>query len=129
MKNYFSTGEAKMTIEIMRIFRESFQNVREHKKEWLRVAAAPLILWLAGTLFIGLIYSTAGLPWLSNVIDNSVQGTQNYMTKPFILGFADNIYHVITFISTICFLINGYRYGLFEEGGDRLWTLNLNWRF
>ncbi len=118
-----------MTIEIMTIFKESFKDVREHKMEWVRVATAPVILWLVGILILALAYVSTGLPWISNIIENSMQGTQNFIEKPFSLTLADTIYHIFTFISTICLLINGYRYGFLKEGGDRFWTLKLNWRF
>ncbi len=117
-----------MTIEIIRIFKESFRNVREHKLEWLRVAYAPLVVWLFGVAFLAIVNLSLGL-WSYESLTNSMKVQEAFADQPFIVILANIIYYITYFIAYIAIIINGFRYAVLREGGNRWWTLNLDWRF
>jgi hypothetical protein len=117
-----------MKIEIMRIFRESFRNVHEHKLEWLRVAYAPIVVWFIGVVFMSLVYWSVGL-WSYDALVSQMKGEPSTVEQPFIATFAHILYYITYFIAIFTLYINGFRYGVLGEGGDRWWTLHLNWRF
>ncbi len=111
-----------MKIEIIRIFKESFRDVREHKMEWLRVAYAPIVIWLLGFLFsffVGL--STGQSAWTSAAGSTTTSSGMGIV--------ANIVYQICYFIALFTLYVNGFRYAVLKEGGDRWWTLNLNGRF
>ncbi len=120
--------EETMTIEIMKIFKESFKHVQEHRLEWLKVACAPVIIWLVGVVFMSLVYWSVGL-WSYEALLSQMQGEQVLGGQPFIATFAHIVYYITYFIAIFSIYINGFRYAVLEEGGDHWWTLNLDWRF
>lgn len=119
-----------MKIAIIKIFKESFKDVREHKLEWVRVATAPIIVWLFGLIFMSLMYWSADRPlWFLESIIARLEGTQNVEELSLTIIFGNVVYYITYFIALLSIMINGYRYGVMREGGNRWWTLNLGWRF
>ncbi len=119
-----------MKIEILQIFKESFKDVCAHKLEWMRVAYAPFTVWFISFLFMTLVYWSEGQSmwsqWAS--MNQPQQATQS--TEPsFMMILANIIYYFAYLIAVVSVYINGFRYALLQEGGERWWTLNLNWRF
>lgn len=115
-----------MPIQVMQIFRESLQNVRTHSMDWVRVAFAPLMVLLFGFLFMTLMYWSSGQPIPMGSMADQQAGVQE-LTFPIILG---NIVHFMTYIiGTFTLYINGFRYGILQEGGDQWWNLSLDKRF
>ncbi|OJW53950.1 MAG: hypothetical protein BGO67_07750 [Alphaproteobacteria bacterium 41-28] len=117
-----------MTIEIMKIFKESFRDAREHKLEWARVACAPVVIWLIGIIFMSLVYWSVGL-WSFDALVSQMKGESSSFEQPFIATFAHVVYYITYFIAIFNLYINGFRYGVLGEGGDRWWALHLDWRF
>jgi hypothetical protein len=117
-----------MTIEIMKIFKESFRNVQEHWLEWLKVAYAPVIIWLIGFVFMALVYWSTG-QWSYETLVSQLKGQQVLTEQPFIVIFANVVYYIAYFIAIFTIYINGFRYAVLGEGGDHWWTLRLDWRF
>lgn len=125
-----------MTIEIMKIYKESFENVRSHKREWVRVAGGPLIVWAAGAFLLLLAYIAGGH---SLDISGAFMGGTYFQTggtspqeagenSPMLL-IAHAIYSIAYFVAITSLYINGYRYAVLGEGGDGSMHLNLNMRF
>lgn len=116
-----------MNIQIMKIYKESFHDVRSHKREWMRVAYGPLLVWALGALFVGVAYLSGGHSFeLHKAFTGEVVVESEGSA---FLSFAHFIYGVTYFISMISLYINGYRYAIFHEGGKDGITLNLNMRF
>lgn len=116
-----------MNIQIMKTYHESFQNVRSHKMEWLRVAFGPVLIWALGFFFVAMAYSSGGY---SLEVHKMLSGGAIVETQEsgFII-FANIVYQITYFIAMISLYINGYRYAVLEEGGHTWLTLNLNMRF
>ncbi len=119
-----------MSIQVMNIFKEGFKNVLEHKLEWFRVAFAPIVIWVIGSIIMLVAYWSVGESlWAPPDGATQVNAMQDFGQYPFVLILA-NVTHFITgIISMTCLYINGFRYGALNEGGNRWWTLNLDWRF
>jgi hypothetical protein len=121
--------ELKMNIQIMKIYNESFLDVRSHKREWVRVAYAPLLIWALGAILLTIAFVSSGN---SFEIHKAFMGgdviQQESLSTPF-LTFAHIIYSITYFIALISLYINGYRYAILHEGGRSWITLNLNMRF
>lgn len=119
-----------MNIQIMKVYNESFQNVRSHKLEWMKVAFGPVLIWSLGAFILGLAYVSGGH---SLEIDKVFMGAEVYTRVAtqgsVFLSISHVIYMITYFIAIISLYINGYRYALFQEGGDRWLTLQLNMRF
>lgn len=123
-----------MRIQVGHIFKQSFQNVWRHKLEWCRVAFAPFIVWVFGILFMSLIFVAIGYPLtvhqallgqISPIIIDQVPPV-----KILILGgFAKLAYEAAYWFALISLAINGFRYGVLQEGGNGWWALHLNKRF
>jgi len=116
-----------MTIQIMKIYKESFKNVWGHMLEWIRVAFAPFVVWALGFLFMAIVYWSEGR-WSYDAFMNQMQGLQSPQEYTFLMGFSDFVYNIAYFIALASIYINGFRYAILEEGGDRWWTLHLNRR-
>lgn len=117
-----------MNIQIMKTYNESFLNVRSHKMEWLRVAFGPILLWLVGFLFLVFAYSTSGIPIVD--VHKSLTGSVAVETHESALMVFANIFYQIAYgVAMISLYINGYRYAVLEEGGDRWFSFNFNKRF
>jgi hypothetical protein len=114
----------------MKVYNESFQNVRSHKLEWMRVAFGPVLIWAIGALILGMAYVSGGH---SFQIDKAFMGAEVYTGATnqgsAFLAIAHGIYMITYFIAIISLYINGYRYALLQEGGDQWLTLQLNMRF
>lgn len=116
-----------MSIQIRKTFKESFRNVWHHKLEWLRVFFAPIAIYLVGFLFMSIAYWSTGHPvWSHEILTGQMR---DYGDSGFLIALANAIYYITHIISIICLYINGFRYALFNEGGEQWWTLTLNWRF
>ncbi|MBA3812918.1 MAG: hypothetical protein H0X26_00265 [Alphaproteobacteria bacterium] len=107
-----------MKIQIMKIYSESFQNVRSHKREWIRVAYAPILIWALGALFLGFAYMSDGHSFKEVPTEFST-----------FLTFGGIVFALAYFIAMMSLHINGYRYAILQEGGRSWITLNLNMRF
>lgn len=112
-----------MSIQIMKTYKESFQNVRTHKQEWLRVASGPLLIWVLGALFFVFTVIASGYyderAWLTGTLPDA----------PPLVTTGYGVYNIVYFIAMISLYINGYRYAVLQEGGNKLFNLNLNMRF
>lgn len=115
-----------MKIPVMKIFKESFKDVKENKIEWLRVATAPVLVYLFGLIFMFSTYFLTGqhINYVESMTNPTAE-TQNMTEMPFMVILGNAIYYILYII----IMINGYRYAALKEGGDRWWTLNLNRRF
>jgi hypothetical protein len=117
-----------MNIQIMKTYNESFLNVRSHKMEWLRVASGPVLLWLAGFAFLVFAHAVGGV----QIVDIHKSLTGGVMVEGHesaLMVTANIIYQFAYGIAMISLYINGYRYAVLEEAGDRWFTFNLNRRF
>lgn len=125
-----------MTIHIMKIYNESFHDVRSHKREWLKVAYGPLLLWAVGALLLIVAYVSGGYALEMHKVflgggalmlgEHFQQATS--ISTPFLV-FAHVIYSITYFVSMIALYINGYRYAILHEGGDGKIIINFNMRF
>ena len=117
-----------MRVPVFQILKESFCHVWKHKLEWIKVGFAPFVLWTIGAAFMGLAY------WWSC---HSVGLYEIFIAPPmkevigengFLSAFGNFLNSLIATIVYLIFFINGYRYVLLNEGGQRWWTLQLNMR-
>jgi len=119
-----------MSIQIMKIYKESFHDVRHHMLEWIRVAYAPALIWAIGAAFMGILYWSAGH---SLELHHAMLGQTIPSEKAgevwFLISFANLIYYVTYFISIMTLYINGFRYGVLHEGGNQWWNIHFNKRF
>ena len=116
-----------MNIQIMKTYKESFQNVRSHKGEWMRVAYGPLLIWGLGALILVLAFLSSGQTFeMHKALTGGVVTQQE---DSLFLTLAHIIYSITYFIAMTSLTINGYRYAILQEGGRSLITLNLNMRF
>ena len=119
-----------MTIHIMKIFKDSFKNVWNLKLEWIRVACAPFIIWIAGMLYMVIAYASVSQSLqLHEIITGKMINMEFTEKNQFLIGSANIVYLITYFIALINLSINGFRYAVLQEGGNRWLTLNLNWRF
>lgn len=116
-----------MSIQVMEIFNKSFKNVRTHSMEWIRVGFVPFMIWIFGYLFMIAMYASDGQ--LSQLTGGLVgeQAEVQEITFSIILGNA--VYYIAYLIGMFNLYINGFRYGVLQEGGDQWWNLNFNMRF
>lgn len=118
-----------MSIKIIKIYKESFHDVRHHMLEWARVAYAPALIWAIGAAFMGIMYWSAGQSlelhhaMLGQTISSSEAGE-----AWFFVGFGNFIYFVTYIVSIMILYINGFRYGVLHEGGNQWWNFHLNKR-
>lgn len=106
-----------MSIPVLQIFSESFKNFNEHKLSWLRLAFAPFVLYFIGLMFMILVSFITG------------QAIEPHKVPPsFLILFANVIYMIFAIIAGMSLYINGYRYGILNEGGDTWWQLQMNMR-
>ena len=123
-----------MHIQIWHTFKQSFKNVWQHKLEWFRVAFAPLVIWVLGILFMSLIFQAIGYPLaFHEAILGKIPAITMDQLPPInilISGFFAKVVHeVVYWVALISLMINGFRYGVLQEGGKKWWTLHLNKRF
>src|SRR5438445_13075693 len=104
--------ELNMKIEIMKIYNESFQNVRSHKVAWIRVAYAPIVIWALGALFLAFSYIYGGHSFeLKQVfLGSMVESTGESSSLPLLAQF---IYQLAYYLAMISLTINGYSYAIF----------------
>lgn len=116
MKNFLFM-EKKMHIQIMKIYKDSFKDVRSHAMDWARVISGPVLLWVIGLMIVG---ATIGSNFTAepSVLMASVSS---------ILALA--LFYILAIVGSISVIINGYRYAVLRADGDRWFTLNLNMRF
>ncbi len=105
----------KTKIPVWKTAKLTIKNVWQNKLEWAHVLYAPWIVLVMGYLIVFLIGRTENLYELDNP------------PNPLLLQFA--ILFFSAFISKVQMLINGFRYALLKEGGNRWWTLHFNRRF
>lgn len=130
-----------MQIQIIKIFKHSFQDVWNHMLEWVRVAFAPLLVLILGTLGVlslwiasgSYIYFLTPFQALMNQAISSEQLVTDLATEwgPFLLfliAFSGIIYLFIFALSLTNFYIKGFRYAVLREGGTRWWLVHFNGR-
>lgn len=118
-----------MSIQVMSIFKESFKNVWAHRLEWVKVAFAPVVIFLVGSLIMFISYWSVGQPlWSLDALTEQAQA-QISEANAFPVAFGNTVYYIAQFIAMLSLYINGFRYAVLNEGGDHWWTLNLNMRF
>lgn len=126
----FILMELEMNIQIMKIYKESFHNVRSHKIEWMEVAFAPILIWILGALFLAYSYyiSTGNAFEINTAffqgLTPSIPGEDSTL-----LSIAHVVYTITYFIAMTSLAINGYRYAILQEGKKGWTNLNLNMRF
>lgn len=113
----------------MKIYKESFHNVRSHKAEWLRVAYGPILIWALGFLLLVIAYISEGHSLDLQKVFGAAVGGEEIKEASFFLTFAYITYNIINFIASFILYINGYRYAILQEGGNEWFSLNLNMRF
>lgn len=121
-----------MKIQILHIFKESFKDVWSHKLEWIRVAYAPFVIWAFGVIFMGLMYWLAvGSVGFFEIISGKTTSFFEFtLTRDiYLIGLGNVVYSITSLSAFLSITVNGYRYGVLQDRGDRWWTLNLNWRF
>lgn len=117
-----------MRIPVIQIFKESFVHVWAHKLEWLRVGFAPIVVFFGGMSFMLILYLAAGIE-LNAIMKGEITGLDpSSATSLLLVGLGIFIFFT-TFVTAMYTLyINGYRYSVLNEGGNRWWTLPLNMR-
>jgi len=114
----------------MKIYKESFHDVRDHMLEWIRVAYAPALVWALGAAFMGIIYwSTGHSVELHQAMFHQTVPIEKAGDVWLLIGFANLISFITYIISAMTLYINGFRYGILHEGGNQWWNLHLNKRF
>ncbi len=97
----------------MPFFRESFRSFKGNRLSWFRLALAPAILLAIGFSIYLSIEIAHGLD-------------ERKLT--FWTAVGNIIYMIFSFVGSGCLIINGYRYGILKEGGNKWWVLPLNKR-
>lgn len=119
-----------MKIQIMEFYKETFHNVRAHKKEWARVASGPVLVWALGFLILTIAFISGGHHLeLHKMLGGGMMEMKEVREGTFFLGFAHVFYNITYFIAMTSLYINGYRYAVLQEGGESTLFLNLNMRF
>ncbi|HBG34620.1 MAG: hypothetical protein A2X70_05990 [Alphaproteobacteria bacterium GWC2_42_16] len=98
-----------MRIPIIKIFKESYENVLSNKLSWFKVGFAPITLLFFANLsgyILGYIFK------LINI--ENIESIQILFVYPLL------ILHGIGHFSL---WINGYRYGILDEGGNKWWNM------
>jgi len=122
-----------MHIHIMKIYRESFGHVWHHALEWFRVAFAPTVVYLIGLFILLCSYAIGGMGMTDAIMGQygfmGPDGAGESANAGFLAGLGSIIYFIMNIIASYTIMVNGFRYGVFNEGGDHWWTLPLNMRF
>ncbi|MBP6950792.1 MAG: hypothetical protein KA112_00110 [Alphaproteobacteria bacterium] len=119
-----------MKIKITTTLKESFKDVLAHKTEWVRVAFSPAGLWFLGLVFMISLHLWVGHPILpENSIGNQALNIEQTREIPTLIIFSNIVYYIIYIIAIFNLYINGFRYAIFQEAGDRWFNLHLNRRF
>lgn len=112
-------------IAIVSTFKESYKDVREHLPQWIKVAFAPFIVWLIGFAFMGISL------YLSGVFNFTVnyEGVPEYVEEASLTAdFFSVAHYVLEIVAGMVLYINGFRYAVLGEGGDKWWAFSLNRR-
>jgi hypothetical protein len=119
-----------MKIQIIKTFSYSFKDVRAHRLNWFRVAYAPLLIWAIGALVMGISYWSVGHSLdLHEALTGQLKNLDQVSPEDkSLITLVHGIYYLTTFIYSFTIQINGYRYGVLQEGGNHWWNLHLNWR-
>lgn len=108
----------------MKIYKDSFQDVRSHGMDWIRVASGPVLLWIIGAVILGITIGSSGVKMgLNSEITSDV-----FFASTSIM-LAATLFYILAIVGGISLVINGYRYAVLRADGDRWLTLNLNVRF
>ncbi|MBY0292760.1 MAG: hypothetical protein K2W92_05690 [Alphaproteobacteria bacterium] len=119
-----------MKIKIIPTLKESFKEVLDHKIKWGRVAFSPLFLWLLGLAFMVSMHLLTGHPILPDyALINPTSSIEHITEVPFLVSMANVIYYIIYIIAIFNLYINGFRYAVLHEAGDRWINLHFNRRF
>lgn len=117
-------GEPQMNIQIIKTYKESFSDVLLHKWEWMKVAFGPFFVLVLGALIVLFTYMSHGLPFGFNEAGQfSFTGEVSSLHIIALIAVC-----VAYFIGLFSLQINGFRYAILRDGGDRWITLNLNKR-
>lgn len=119
-----------MKIPVMKIYKESFRNIRDYKGEWMRVATGPIIIWAIGFLLLLTAFLSGGhhLEIQKMLEGGMVEVTEIREESAFLL-FAHIFYNITYLIAITSLYINGFRYAVLQDRGETLINLNLNMRF
>ncbi|MBA3812919.1 MAG: hypothetical protein H0X26_00270 [Alphaproteobacteria bacterium] len=122
-----------MSINIIKIYKESFYDVRYHRREWFKVAFGPYLTWLftLWLLSLNLIIFPFGLSGNNFKLEEMKLFYTNDDPTVFLISLIISAiaYRIINFMIATSLSINGYRYAVLNEGGDRWISYNLNMRF
>ena len=119
-----------MQIHMTKIYTESFSNMWHNRLEWFRVAFAPLVLYLIGLGLLMIFYAAAGASvGMTEIMTGHFFSVASTTSGALLIGIGHLIYLILSFIASYCIIINGYRYAVLNEGGDKWWTLHLDIRF
>lgn len=121
---------ANMHFPVFKIYQDSFKHAWSHKLPWFRVAFAPAMLYLLGFIVLGLSYVAAGsVLGLEELLKDLANNTSEDPLVTLIIGIGNVLNFIISIAASISFLLKGFRYGVFGEGGQKWWSFQLNKRF
>jgi hypothetical protein len=103
-----------MTFPIIQTFKDSYSHVFNNKLAWLKVGFAPFCIDLLSRLF----------EFGSDVMEKT-SGSADGNPMQILLFIVSMI---LLTLSVILFWVNGYRYGILNEGGDRWWNFSIDLR-
>ncbi|MCI5058590.1 MAG: hypothetical protein MRY83_20935 [Flavobacteriales bacterium] len=112
-------------IAIIKTFKESYADVRGHLLPWIRVAFTPFIIYLIGVISMGIGFYLSG--GITSVIEHAtiIQSTEQSSAS---VGGLNFIYYVLYMLAILIWYINGFRYAVLGEGGDKWWNFHWNKR-
>lgn len=119
-----------MKINIMETYKESFRNVRTHKRQWLKVATGPLVVWGVGFLLLLTAMISSGYLFgaFYLLLKDYIQ-IEEVPRETVFFTVAHIIYNILFFVAMLSLELNGYRYAVLEETGDHFVNVTLNRRF
>ena len=109
-----------MPIHITKTIKTSLREVWSHKKNWIRLAFAPLVIVGASLLLVS----------LSAFYESTPDAPAAFFSVEGILVLFSKIFYVLSLLIAVPILeINGFRYAVLGEKRNTWWTLQLNRRF
>lgn len=109
-----------MPIHIIKIIKTSLCEIWHHKKDWIRLAFAPLVIVGASLLLVSLSAFYASTP----------DASAAFFSVERILALLSGMFYFLSLLIAVPILeINGFRYAVLGEKRNTWWTLQLNRRF
>jgi hypothetical protein len=105
-------------IRVGHIFKESFKSVWEHKLDWVRVASTAFLIWGLGLLSMGLMDMAAN-HYAGLYFSPERHLLIAWRTDSSWVAFGHLLYSLCAIVAVTVLYINGYRYAVLGEGGDR----------